>query len=94
MALAKCWRNDAPRREDVRYTSVIRTSNLGLTAGGLRPENMTEERQERVLTADSADECVAWDVWVEELATVRQSLLNVWKQAEVPTGQPVVHNVF
>ncbi len=94
VALAKCWRNDAPRREDVRYTSVIRTSNLSITAGGLRPENMTEERQERVLTADSADECDAWDVWAEELETVRQLLLEVWKEADVPTGQTVAHNVF
>jgi hypothetical protein len=94
VALAKCWRNDAPRREDVHYTSVIRTSNLGITAGGLRPENMTEERQERVLAADSTEECDAWDVWVQELETVRQLLLDVWKQANVPTVQPVVHNVF
>ena len=94
IALAKCWRTDAPRREDVRFTSVIRTSSLGITAGGPRPENMSEERQERVLMADSAEECDAWDVWVEELETVRQLLLNVWKQADVPTGQPVVHNVF
>jgi hypothetical protein len=76
LALAKCWRNDAPRREDVHYTSVIRTSNLGITAGGLRPENMTEELQERVLTANSTEECDAWDVWGEELQTVRQLLLN------------------
>ena len=85
VALAKCWRNDPPRREDLHYTSVIRTSNLGITAGGLRPENMTEERKERVLTANSAEECDAWDVWVEELETVRQLLLNVWKEAEVLT---------
>jgi hypothetical protein len=26
IALVKCWRNDAPRREDFHYTSVIRTS--------------------------------------------------------------------
>ena len=83
IALAKCWRNDAPRREDVHYTSVIRTSNLGITAGGLRPESITEERQDRVLTADSAEECDAWDVWVEGLETVRQIVFNAWKEAEV-----------
>jgi len=83
LALAKCWRNDAPRREDRHYTTVTRTSRLGITAGGLLPENMTEEREPHVLEADSPEECAAWDVWVEELKTVRQLLLNVWKEAEV-----------
>ncbi len=36
-----------------------------------------------MLEADSPEECDAWDVWVEELETVRQLLLNVWKEAEV-----------
>ena len=89
IALAKCWRNDAPRREDLHYTSVTRTSKLGITAGGLRPENMTEERQEHVLEADSTEECDAWGIWVAELDAVRQLLLNVWKQVELPTGQAV-----
>jgi hypothetical protein len=93
-ALAKCWRNDAPRREEMHYTSVIRTSKLGITAGGLRPENMTEERQEHVLEADSTEECDAWDVWVAELETVRQLLLNVWKAAEVNTDRAIAANVF
>ena len=44
---------------------------------------MTEERQERVLTAISAKERNAWDVWVAELEAVRHLLLNVWKEAEV-----------
>jgi len=83
LALAKCWRNDAPRREDHHYTTVTRTSRLGITAGGLLPENMTEEREPHVLEADSPEECAAWDVWVEELKTVRNLLLNVWKEAEV-----------
>jgi hypothetical protein len=85
VALAKCWRNDAPRREDHHYTTVTRTSRLGITAGGLLPENMTEEREQHVLKADSPEECAAWDVWVEELKTVRQLLLDVWKEAEVVT---------
>ena len=55
-------------------------------AGGLQPENMTEEREQHVLEADSPEECDAWDVWVEELKTVRQLLLNVWKEAEVVTA--------
>jgi hypothetical protein len=83
LALAKCWRNDPPRREDLHYTSVVRTSKLGITVGGLRPEKMTEERQEHVLEADSTEECDAWDDWVAEIETVRQLLFNVWKEAEV-----------
>ena len=55
---------------------------------------MTEERQEHVLEADSAEACDAWDVWVAELETVRQLLLNVWKEAEAKTDQAVAHNVF
>jgi hypothetical protein len=78
----------------LHYTSVTRTSKLGITAGGLRPENMTEERQEHVLEADPAEECDAWDVWVAELETVRQLLLNVWKEAAVKTDQAVAANVF
>ena len=53
IALAKCWRNDAPRREDHHYTTVTRTSRLGITAGGLLPNTMTEEPEQHVLTADS-----------------------------------------
>jgi hypothetical protein len=94
MALAKRWRNDAPRREDQHYTSIIRTSKLGINADGLRPENMTEERQEHVLEADSTAECDAWDIWVAELETEHQRLLNVWKEAEVKTEQAVAANVF
>ena len=94
VALAKCWRKDAPRSEEVHYTSVVRTSNLGITAGGLRPENMTEERQERVLAADSTEECDAWDVWVAELETVRQLLLNVWNKAALANDQARTQVVF
>jgi hypothetical protein len=94
LALAKCWRPDAPRREDFRYTSVIRTSNLGITAGGLLPENMSERREERVFEADPVEECDAWDVWVEELETVRQLLLNVWKEAAMANDQARTQVVF
>ena len=93
-ALAKCWRNDPPRREDHHYTTVTRTSRLGITAGGLLPENMTEEREEHVLKADSAEECDAWDVWVEELKTVRQLLLHVWNAAEVTTEKALTQGYF
>ena len=44
---------------------------------------MTEEREQHVLKVDSTEECDAWDVWVEELKSVRQLLLCVWKEAEV-----------
>jgi hypothetical protein len=47
---------------------------------------MTEEREQHVLEADSPEECDAWDVWVEELKTVRQLLLDVWREAEVATA--------
>ena len=62
--------------------------------GGLRPENMTEERQAHVLEADTTEECDAWDVWVVELETLRKLLFNVWKEAEVKTDQPVVADVL
>ena len=44
---------------------------------------MTEEREEHVLNADSTEEVAAWDVWVEELALVRQVVLDVWKSCVV-----------
>jgi len=93
-ALAKCWRNDPPRREDHHYTTVIRKSSLSITRGGLRPENMTEEREEHVLKADPPEECAAWDVWVEELKTVRQLLLDVWNAAGVTTEQALAQGYF
>jgi hypothetical protein len=80
LALAKCWRNDAPRREDNHYTTVTRTSRLAISAGGLLRENMTEEREQHMLEADSPEECDAWDVWVEELKTVREMLRNGSKE--------------
>ena len=94
IALAKCWRNDPARREDQHYTTVIRTSRLGITAGGLLPENITEEREQHVLKADSPEECDAWDVWAEELKTVRQLLLDVWSAAEVTTEQALAQGYF
>jgi hypothetical protein len=47
---------------------------------------MTEEREQHVLEADSPEEVAAWDVWYEELETIRQLLLDVWKEAEVVTA--------
>ena len=72
----------------VRTTTTPRSlgqSHLGITAGGLLPENMTEEREQHVLKADSPEECDAWDVWVEELKTVRQLLLDVWNSEVRPS---------
>jgi hypothetical protein len=65
-------------------------SNLSITQGGLLPENMTEEREQHVLKAGSAEEIAARDVSAEELNSVRQLLLDVWRQAEIATKQPVV----
>ena len=83
VALAKCWRNDATRREDHHYTMVTRTSALGITAGGLRPENVTEEREDHCLKADSPNECDAWDAWVEGLKTVREMVHATWNACVV-----------
>ena len=93
-ALAKCWRNDPPRREDQHYTTVIGSRSLASPEAGLLPENMTEEREPHVLKADSPEECAAWDVWVEELKTVRQLLLDVWNAAEVTTEQALAQGYF
>ena len=57
---------------------VTRTSSLGITAGGLRPANMTDEREEHVNPADSPEECDAWDLWVQELKTVREMVAATW----------------
>jgi hypothetical protein len=77
-SLIKCWRSDPPRREDYHYTSVIRSSQLSITRGGLLPENMTEKREDHCLRADSPAEIAAWDAWVDELKTVRKIVLATW----------------
>jgi hypothetical protein len=82
-SLAKCWRNDAPRREDHHYTMVTRTSALSITAGGMRPENMTEEREDHCLKADSPEEIAAWDAWVDELKTAREIVVARWNACVV-----------
>jgi hypothetical protein len=86
ISLAKCSRDDAPRREDHHYTTLTRTSRLGITTGGLLPENMTAEREQHVLKADSPEECAACDVWVEELKNVRQLVPDARKEGEVVTA--------
>ena len=84
-SLAKCWRNDAPRREPHTYTTTWTKSKLSITGAGVETGEPTEEKETHTLEADSPEECDAWDVWVEELKTVRQLLLDVWMAAEIVT---------
>jgi hypothetical protein len=78
--LAQCWRSDAPRRDDHHYsTSTAKPILLTELADGKEPEYGEEEHH--VLKADPAEEVAAWDVWAEELKTVRQLLLDVWNRA-------------
>jgi hypothetical protein len=83
--LVKCWRNDAPRREPLTYTTTWIKSKLSITGAGVETGEPIEEKETHTLEADSPEECDAWDVWVEELKSVRQLLLNVWKEAGVVT---------
>jgi hypothetical protein len=73
--LAHCWRSDEPRREEKRLTWTKTSFRL---YSGEAPEVETEEQ---VLPADSPEEIAAWDVWAEELKTVRQMLLDVWARS-------------
>jgi hypothetical protein len=82
LSLTKCWRNDAPRREAHTYTTTWTKSTLRITGGGVETGEPTEEKETTTLEADSPEECDAWDVWVEELKTVRELLRNVWTAAE------------
>jgi hypothetical protein len=81
-SLAKCWRNDAPRREPHTYTTTWTKSKLSITGVGVKTEEPTQEKETTTLEADSPEECDAWDVWVEELKTVRELLRNVWTAVE------------
>ena len=84
-SIARCWRNDAPRREPRTYTTTWTKSKLSITGAGVETGEPTQEKETHTLEADSHEECDAWDVWVEELQSVRQLLLNVWKEAGVVT---------
>ncbi len=87
ISLAKCWRNDAPRREPrTYYTTTWTKSRLSITSTGVEIGEPAVERETHTLEADSPEECSAWDAWVEELNTVRQLLFDVWKEAEVVTA--------
>ena len=81
--LAKCWRNDAPRREPHTYTTTWTKSKLSITGAGVETGEPIEEKETHTLEADSPEECDAWDLWVEELKSVRELLLEFWKAAEV-----------
>jgi hypothetical protein len=52
-------------------------------AEGKLPEY--DEPKQHVLKADSPEECDAWDVWVDELKSVRDILRNVWTASETVT---------
>src|ERR1035441_437850 len=81
-SLAKCWRNDAPRREPHTYTTTWTKSKLSITGAGVETGEPTQEKETTTLEADSPEECDAWDVWVDELKSVRQLLRNAWTAAE------------
>ena len=81
-SLAKCWRNDAPRRVPHTYTTTWTKSKLSITGPGVEPGEPTVEKETTTLDADSPEECDAWDVWVEVLKALRQLLRNVWTAAE------------
>jgi hypothetical protein len=45
------------------------------------------EEEHHVSKADPAGEIASWDVWAEELKTVRELLLDVWNRAaQAATG--------
>jgi hypothetical protein len=84
-SLANCWRNDAPRRGPHTYTTTWTKSKLSITGADVETGEPTEEKEITTLDADSPEECDAWDVWVEELKSVRELLLDVWKAGAVVT---------
>jgi hypothetical protein len=81
-SLAKCWRNDAPRRGPHTFTTTWTKSKLSITWAGVETGEPTEEKETTTLEADSPEECDAWDVWVDELKSVRELLRSVWTAAE------------
>ena len=85
-SLAKCWRNDAPRRVPHNYKTTWTKSKLSITGPGVEPGQPIQEKETHTLEADSPEECDAWDVWVEELKSLRELLRNVWT---APQSVPV-----
>ena len=47
---------------------------LSITGAGVETGEPTQEKETHTLEADSPEECDAWDVWVEELKSVRELL--------------------
>ncbi|MFI5459175.1 MAG: hypothetical protein ACHRXM_27415 [Isosphaerales bacterium] len=94
LSLAKCWRNDAPRRQPHTYTTTWTKSKLSITGAGVETGEPTQEKETHTLEADSPEEIAAWDVWVEELSTVREMWLDVWKGAVVTTEQALAQGYF
>jgi len=93
-SLASCWRIDAPRREPHTYTTTWTKSKLSITGAGVETGEPTQEKETHTLEADAPEEVTAWDVWCEELSTVREFLLDVWKGAEVTTEQALAQGYF
>ena len=60
-ALAKCWRNDAPRREPRTLTTTWTESKLSFNGAGVETGEPTKEKATRTLEADSPQECDAWE---------------------------------
>jgi hypothetical protein len=76
-SLAKCWRNDAPRREPRTYTATWTKSKLSICGAGVETGEPTVEKETRTLEADSPKECDTWDLWVDELKSVQALLRNM-----------------
>jgi len=77
VALVQCWRSDPPQRADHSYTTTeYEVTNLANIMVGQKPKVV--EVHQHVLKAGPPDEIAAWDVWVEELKTVREMVLATW----------------
>jgi hypothetical protein len=63
-------------------TTTWTKSKLSITGAGVETGESTQEKETTTLEADSPKECDAWDVWVEELKSVRELLRKVWTVAE------------
>ena len=60
-SLAKCWRNDAPRRAPHTYTTTWTASKLSITGAGVETRRARPgEEETHKLEADSPEECDAW----------------------------------
>ena len=64
------------------YTTTWTKSKLSITGAGIATGEPTQEKETHTLVADSPEEYDAWDVWVDELKSVREHLRNVWTAPE------------